>query len=110
MATTSGAPDLDDVAAYLGDAASSWSDEVLAEVLAAETAAQARACRVPASAAALPADLREARLRRVAANLARRQIGPLPAPQGDAELAPVIPSRDPEVRRLEAALRQHPFG
>lgn len=107
MTTTSGAPDAQDAAAYLGPAAASWDEDTIGSALAAETAAQARSCRIPDP---MPDDLREALLRRVAANLARRQIGPLPGPQGDAEVPAVVPSRDPEVRRLEGPWRKLIFG
>lgn len=107
MATASGTPDVEDVAAYLGPAADSWDEATLTAALAAEKAAQVRACRIPAP---MPDDMREALLRRVAANLARRQLGPLPGPQGDAEVATVVPIRDPEVRRLEGSWRKCIFG
>jgi hypothetical protein len=107
VTTLSGTPDVDDVAAYLGPSAASWVEDVLGAALAAETAAQARCCRLPDD---LPDDLREALLRRVAANLARRQLGPLPTPQGDAETTAIVPSRDPEVRRLEGPWRKLVFG
>jgi hypothetical protein len=55
-------------------------------------------------------DLREALLRRVAANLARRQLGPLPGPQGDSETPAIVPARDPEVRRLEGPWRKTTVG
>jgi hypothetical protein len=107
VATTSGTPDADDVAAYLGPAAPSWDEDTIGAVLAAETAAQARSCRIPGP---MPGDLREALLRRCAANLARRQLGPLPGPQGDSETPTIVPARDPEVRRLEGPWRTLVFG
>lgn len=93
--------DLDDLG-YLG--ANSWTDDEIQDALDAEAAAQRRVCRVPA---AYPADLRQALLRRVAVNLARRGL-PLSMLQGDAEgggTAP-LPANDAEVRRLERAHRK----
>lgn len=110
MATESGTPDVEDATAYLGPSGASWDEETISDALAAETAAQRGNCRVPADPALLPDDLREALLRRVAANLARRQLGPLPGLQGDAEVSTVVPARDPEVRRLEGPWRKLVFG
>lgn len=102
------APTAADVRAYLGT--SSYSDEQLEAALAAELAAQAHSCRVPAADAVWPADLAEAAYRRVARNLAMRNI-PLAAFQGDAEVGSLVPpGRDPEVRRLEAPYRRLPVG
>ena len=53
------APDLLAVKAYLGDS-HSWEDDAITEALLAETAAQARACRIPVEAGPYPADLDEA--------------------------------------------------
>lgn len=97
-------PDRDDPEdlGYLGE--NSWTDDELQDALDAETVAQRRVCRVPA---AYPADLRQALLRRVACNLARRAL-PLSMLQGDAEAggtAP-LPSNDAEVRRLERPHRR----
>jgi hypothetical protein len=94
-------PDVDDVRAYLdGD---SYDDEQIAGALAAESDAQRRVCSVPA---AYPNDLREALLRRVQRNLVMR-AQPLMVIPGAEDGAPsVIPSRDAEVRRLEAPFRK----
>lgn len=82
---------------YLGR--TSWSDSDVQDALDAEAGAQRDVCAVPA---AYPPSLREALFRRVAANLARRNL-PLAVAQGDAESGgPVAPpTLDPEVRRLE---------
>lgn len=96
---------LDDVKDYLGD--HSWDDEELQSALDAEEAAQAARCRIPDPTSA---DLDEALKRRVARNLAMRQI-PLAVPQGSAEVGPsFIPGNDPEVRRLEAPYRRLVIG
>jgi hypothetical protein len=99
--------DLTDVDEYLGVGEHSWSDETLQAALDAEAAAQRAVCRVPA---AYPADLREALLRRVARNLAMKRML-LETPRGDAEYGPpILPGRDPEVRRLEAPHRKLVLG
>lgn len=108
-ATTAGTgmPDTDDVAAYLGESAASWTTDELQDALDAEAAAQRSRCRVGA---VYPADLRQALLRRVARNLAMRLL-PLSVPQGDSEAGPVIiPGQDPEVRRLEGPYRKLTVG
>lgn len=97
-------PDRDDPTdlGYLGE--NSWTDDEIQDALDAEAAAQRRVCRVEAD---YPADLRQALLRRVAVNLARRAL-PLSMLQGDAEAggtAP-LPSNDAEVRRLERSHRR----
>lgn len=103
------APDIGALKTYLGQ--TSQSDEVLEGALATEKRAQARVCRVPADPAApWDEDLAEALLRRVARNLAMRGI-PLAMFSGDADLGGLVPpSRDPEVRRLEAPLRKLHLG
>jgi hypothetical protein len=91
---------------YLGP--TSWTDDDVADALAAESAAQRAVCRVPA---AYPADLGEALKRRVAVNLARRPLA-LGMTQGDAETgtASYLPGSDPEVRRLEGPWRRLVVG
>ena len=102
------APTVTELKVYLG--ASSYSDDQLLSALEAETAAQARVCRVPAADAVWPADIAEALKRRVARNLAMRGI-PLAMFQGDADGGTLIPpNRDPEVRRLEGPKRKLKLG
>jgi hypothetical protein len=102
------APTADDVELYLGP--TSYTTGEIVDVLAAEKAAQAARCRVPADDAVWPADLTEALCRRVARNLALRGI-PLAVLQGDAEAGSLIPpGRDPEVRRLEGPHRRITVG
>lgn len=102
------APTAAEVEDYLGP--TSYTLEELGEVLAAEKAAQAARCRVPADDAAWPADLTEALKRRCARNLALRGV-PLAVLQGDAEAGSMIPpGRDPEVRRLEGPHRRLVLG
>lgn len=83
---------------YLG--VNSFTDEEVEDALTAEAADQRGCCRVPA---AYPDDLRQALLRRVAVNLAKRQL-PLGVVQGDAEAGGsslYVPRQDAEVRRFE---------
>jgi hypothetical protein len=102
------APNAENVEEYLGD--TSYTITEIGAVLAAEKAAQAARCRVPADADAWPADLTEALFRRCARNLAMRGV-PLAILQGDAEVgSTVLPGQDPEVRRLEAPHRRLTFG
>lgn len=102
------APDVPAVVEYLGP--NSASAATLAGALAAEKAAQATKCRVPADDAVWPEDLVEALKRRVACNLARRGL-PIAVLQGDSGQGPVtIPANDPEVRRLEGPYRRLCFG
>lgn len=90
---------------YLGP--TSHSDTEVADALAAEAAAQRRACSIPA---AYPPDLREALLRRVARNLSMRKL-PLAVLRGDAEAGDtVLYGSDPEIRRLERGYPRLPVG
>lgn len=98
-------PVLADVKSYMGE--TSYDDSTLTAALAAETAAQARSCRIPSP---YPDDLREALLRRVARNIALRGQ-PLGVLEGDGgSVAGFLPRQDPEVRRLEAPFRRLTFG
>lgn len=99
-AATQGAlPDLSAVWAYLGEDHSYTSEEV-GNALAAETAAQARRCRVPVH---YPDDLAEALKRRVARNLAARSVpvATFTSFEGGGTSSRV-PYVDAEVQRLEA--------
>lgn len=101
----SGRPTLADVTTYLGE--TSFTSVDIAAALAAETAAQSRACRIGA---VYDVDLAEALKRRVARNLALRAV-PLAVLRGDAEVgATTLPGRDPEVRRLEGPWRKLVLG
>lgn len=86
----------------------SCTDEEIQDALDAEASAQRKVCRVPAEYAP---DLRQALLRRVARNLALREL-PLAVLHGDAEGGDdtILPGRDPEVRRLEAPFRKLVMG
>jgi hypothetical protein len=108
-ATEPGAlPTLQAVKDYLEESATQWTDAQLMDALAAEAAAQARVCRTGPE---YPADLREALLRRVQVNLAKRAL-PLGVLQGDSEAgtASFVPGKDPEVRRLEGPHRKLVIG
>ncbi len=93
----------DEVAEYLGNGLS--ADDV-EDALMAEEAAQAARCETFKYAGNL--DLREALMRRVARNLALRNL-PLGV-QADEGGGVRIGSSDPEVRRLEAPYRRLPVG
>jgi|WetSurSiteA1Bulk_404760.scaffolds.fasta_scaffold04978_5 hypothetical protein len=99
-------PDLQAVKDYLGD--TSETDATIAGALAAETAAQARRCTIPAD---FPADLAEALLRRVARNLAARAVpvATFTSFEGGGTSARV-PTKDAEVARLEATFPRLPVG
>jgi hypothetical protein len=100
-----GLPTVSEVRAYLGVAVS-HTDEVLTDALDAESAAQARVCRVDE--ANYPADLRQALMRRIARNLSMRRL-PLGV-QTDETGGYRIGATDPEVRRLEAPHRRVVVG
>lgn len=105
ISTAANMPSIADLDDYLGT--HSATDAQLDDALQAETAAQVRACRMPA---AYTADLRQALLRRCARNLAMRRI-PLAVLQGDSDSGPTVPpGRDPEVRRFEHPYRKLPTG
>lgn len=101
-------PDVAALKAYLGPLATGKTDQVLQSALSAETSAQAARCRVPVDPAAFPDDLAEALCRRVARNLAMRNL-PLGV-QVDEMTSTRIGSSDPEVRRLEAPYRKLVVG
>lgn len=85
--------------------------------LAAEKAAQAARCRIPAEAAdsdagTWPADLLEALCRRVARNLTARgnPLGFIPTLDDTTSGGAFFGSNDPEIRRLEAPHRRLAVG
>lgn len=109
-------PDLAAVKAYMGATASTYEDAAIAIALTAETAAQAKRCRVPVTvdeddveAPDPTPDLVEALCRRVARNLAMRRL-----PLGviaDVEMGSTrLGSTDPEIRRLEGPYRKVSVG
>lgn len=102
------APTPEQVTAYLADAGTDWTAEQIAGAYAAEKAAQASVCTVPADDADWPADLAEALFRRVAHNLALRSLPLGVAPSiTDGAVAIARPGgTDAEVRRLEAPYRK----
>lgn len=106
VVTASGMPTVADVRAYIGDTGA--DDVEVGGVLAAEAAAQRARCRVPA---AFPADLREALLRRCARNLAARRVpvASFTTFEGGGT-STRVPSRDPEITRLEAPHRRYVVG
>jgi hypothetical protein len=109
ITANAGMPTVANYRAYDEDGGASWTDAQIQSALDTESAAQAATCRVGAT---YSADLREALLRRVLCNLARRGL-PLAVLQGDAEAGSssvMPPGRDPEVRRLEGPYRRLAVG
>lgn len=106
LVTAAFMPTLASVKTYLGT--TSFTDAEIQDALDAESAAQRRVCRVVAD---YPPDLAQALKRRVARNLALRVL-PLAVLRGDSEGgdSTVLPSRDPEVRRLESSWRKVVLG
>ncbi|MFT4189847.1 MAG: hypothetical protein QM621_14880 [Aeromicrobium sp.] len=104
MAETVERPDLAAVKEYLGPLAANQSDTAVGGALAAETAAQASACRVVPYAPPLA----EALLRRVSRNLAMRglPLGVMSDEMGSTRVG----GNDPEVRRLEGPYRKRVCG
>lgn len=102
-------PNLEDVKEYLG--LTSVSDDVIDAALLVETMAQFDMCRIPLDPGEFPEPLAEALKRRVARNLALRNL-PLAIPSAnDADSGVAfIPGRDPEIRRLEAPYRRLVVG
>lgn len=96
---------LAEVKTYLGTVAA--TDAAITDALSAEYAAQAARCRT----GLYTNDLRQALMRRVQCNLARRPL-PLGLTQGDndAGTTSYVPGQDPEVRRLEAPYRRRKVG
>ena len=94
------APDLTAAKEYLGQSGLSFTEDQVAGALAAETAAQAAVVKV----GTYPQDITEALLRRVARNLAMRNL-PLGVQQDEAG-GIRIGMNDPEIRRLEAPHRK----
>jgi len=105
--TVSGMPTVDDCVVYLGERGRGWSVAQITSAYNAERGSQRDKC---GERAVYPDPLREALFRRVARNLAMRNL-PLAVPVGDADAGPVIlPGNDPEVRRLEAPYRRLVVG
>lgn len=103
-------PTLPEITAYLGDS-NSWDTDAIGEAYAAELVAQANACRLPAE-GPYPDDLRDALGRRVAHNLALRDL-PLGVQANITDMAVAttrVGGTDAEVRRLEAPYRKVMFG
>jgi hypothetical protein len=103
-------PTFAEIKAYLGDA-HSWSDAAIQEAYDAELEAQADVCRLPAD-GAYPKVLRDALGRRVAHNLAVREL-PLGVQATISDMAVATRSvggLDPEVRRLEGPRRKVLLG
>jgi len=105
-ATTGTIPDMSAVMAYLGD--TSYTAEEISDALAAEQAAQTHACTIPAE---YPADLAQALKRRVARNLAARDVpvASFTSFEGGGTSARV-PKIDAEIARFEGPWRKWPVA
>lgn len=101
-------PDVDDIKDYLEE--NSWTDEQIQGALDAESLAQQRVCVVPDDPDDMPADMAEALKRRVQRNLALRGQPALTIPGAEDGAPVILPSRDAEVRRLEAPFRKLVMG
>lgn len=106
-------PTVTEVTIYLAgiDPQQAVETSAVSAAYAAEKAAQANRCRVPADAEDWPADLAEALCRRVARNLAARPLtlGFVPSVDPNAG-ASYLSSNDPEIRRLEGPYRKLVIG
>lgn len=93
-------PTVSEIREYLdGNGGTSQEDSAIAAARTAELANQARVCRIPAT---YPPDLAEALCRRVARNLAARQIPVAQITSFDSgQMVNRVPRTDPEVIRLE---------
>lgn len=104
--TEAGMPVVGDVSVYLGALSGTWSTAELTDALHAEAAAQRARC---GERPVYPDDLRQALLRRTQRNLAMRRF-PIAVDVGQDGGGSILPSRDPEVRRLEGPFRRRPIG
>ncbi len=98
-------PDFEDLDAYLGQGAHSWTTGELQEAIEIEAAAQRRVCRTPAI---FPPDLRAALLRRAARflDMKRRQTQQDTTGSDFEVPSTVAIGRDQEIRRYEAPWRK----
>jgi hypothetical protein len=105
-AVTGQLPDASAITSYLGETSATGAE--IADAIAAETAAQAARCRIPAD---YPDDLGQALKRRVARNLAAR--GVLLAQYTSFEggtTSTQVPRLDAEIQRFEAPWRRMPVA
>lgn len=104
-------PGLEEVRAYLtgvSDYDTSQDDATIRDALIAETAAQAKVCKIPAD---YPPNLGQALKRRVARNLAARGVPIAQITSFDGgQQASRVPRVDNEVERLEGPYRKVVFG
>lgn len=98
-------PTLPNVQSYLTSVGLTYTEAAITDALTAETAAQARVCRVGDP---MEDDLAQALKRRVVRNLAMRAV-PLGVVQNEAG-ANLLGSNDPEIRRLEKPYRKVVMG
>lgn len=98
-------PGLAEVKAYLSTGGgTSAEDDVIQGALTAEMRAQSRVCNIPST---YPEDLGEALMRRVARNLAARAVPVAQITSFDGgQQSSRVPTRDPEIIRLEGPFRK----
>jgi hypothetical protein len=106
VTTGTGVPTVAQYRAYAVEDFGSYTDPEIQEALDTEASAQRGVCRVGAI---IDPDLRSALLRRVRVNLSRRNQPILVTVDGEGNNT-FLPSRDPEVRRLEGPHRKLPTG
>jgi hypothetical protein len=103
-------PSTDDVRKWVNVPATSVSDAQLSQVITSERLNQAASCTVPLAEADYPEDLAQSLYRRVARQLAGRQI-PLGIVGDGSEYGPAtLATFDAEVERLEGPRRMVVFG
>jgi len=102
VTTGTGVPTVAEYKDYVKNDFGSWTDAEIQSTIDVEASAQRAVCRVGAI---IAPDLRSAILRRVRVNLSRRTLPVLITVDSDGNNS-FIPSRDPEVRRLEGPYRK----
>jgi hypothetical protein len=106
VTTGTGVPTVVEFRDYAREDFGSYDDDEIQAALDTEASNQRKVCRVGA---VIDPDLREALLRRVRVNLSRRNQPVLVTVDSEGNNS-FIPSRDPEVRRLEGPHRKLPIG
>jgi len=106
VTTGTGVPTVQEYKDYVKDDFGSWTDEEIQDTLDVEASNQRKVCRVGAI---IDPDLRSALLRRVRVNLSRRSAPVLVTVDSEGNNT-FLPSRDPEVRRLEGPHRRLVMG
>lgn len=106
VTTGTGVPTVAEYKDYVKQEFGSWTDAEIQDTLDVEASAQRKVCRVGAI---IDPDLRSALLRRVRVNFSRRGLPVLVTADSEGNNT-FLPSRDPEVRRLEGPHRRLGMG